>query len=268
MKIGFLGAGKMATALAKGFLHKKLASSEEIFAADPNEVARNNFKKETQAAAFSGNKELLQKADLIILAVKPQQIKEVLEPLKEALAGKLLLSIAAGITITKLETLVHKTTRVIRIMPNTPVLVGEGAAAYSLGKKATADDGKKTMELFSAVGLAEEVPESWLDAVTGLSGSGPAYFYLVAQAMIEAGVIGGMDLYQARRLAAQTLIGAGKMILQDIKKSPDELITDVMSPGGTTAAAFEILNQKKVRNTLIEAVEAAIARSKKLSEEA
>lgn len=268
MKIGFVGAGKMATALAQGFIRKGLTTSQEIFASDPYKASKELFEKATGGLTYAGNKELLEQAETIILAVKPQQVREVLEPLKEALAGKLLLSIAAGVTLSKLEALVHATTRVIRVMPNTPALVGEGVSAYSLGKKATSDDGKKAKELFDAVGLAEEVPENWLDAVTGLSGSGPAYFYLVAQAITEAGVVGGIDLHQARRFAAQTMIGAAKMILQDIEKSPEELIADVMSPRGTTEAAFNVFNKYKVKNIFIEAVEAAIARSKELSQSA
>ena len=258
----------MATALAQGFLRKNLVLSQNIFAADPNEEAREKFYQATQATVFSGNKELLEKAEIIVLAVKPQQVREVLSPLHEALAGKLLLSIAAGISLSKLEELAHGTTRIIRLMPNTPALVGEGATAYSLGEKASAEDGRLAKDLFTSVGLAEEVPEKWLDAITGLSGSGPAYFYLVAQALIEGGVANGVNLYQARRLAAQTMLGAAKMILQDIKKSPEQLITDVMSPRGTTEAAFSVLNQKKVRDIFIEAMETAIKRSKELSQSA
>jgi pyrroline-5-carboxylate reductase len=269
MKIGFLGAGRMATALAMGFINNNLVKPEEISASDPIEETQKKFHEKTQSAAYSNNKKLIEEADILILAVKPQQVKEVLEKVGNSFAGKLLLSIAAGITISKLESLVHESTRVIRIMPNTPLEVGAGASAFSLGKNATSEDGEIVKKFFSALGVAEEVPEKWLDAVTGLSGSGPAYFYLVAAAIAEASVTKGLeDVHKARRLAAQTLIGAGKMMLKDINRTPDELIREVMSPRGTTEEAFKILNQYNVRNIFIEAVEAAIRRSRELSSEA
>src|ERR1700685_286247 len=176
--IGCLGAGKMATALAKGFVHAEIVFPRAIIAGDLYGVARNNFAKETGAKAIASNMDVLKFANVLILAVKPDQVAGVLSELRVAFTKQhLLISIAAGVTLAKLENLLPAGTRVIRVMPNTPALVGEAASAFALGKSAIAADGEIAKKLLSSVGVAFQVKESLLDAVTGLSGRGPAFAY-------------------------------------------------------------------------------------------
>jgi pyrroline-5-carboxylate reductase len=218
----------------------------------------------TGAKATASNIAVVQFANVVILAVKPAHVGELLEEIRPSLTPKhLVISIAAGVPIAKLENGLGTGTRVIRVMPNTPALVSASATAYALGNAATAADAALAQRLFSAVGLAFQVKESLLDAVTGLSGSGPAYVYLIIEALSDGGVASGLPREIATKLAAQTVYGSAKMVLET-GQHPGTLKDMVTSPGGTTIEGLHELEKGKVRGVLINAVRAATEKSRKL----
>lgn len=264
--IGFLGAGKMATALAKGFLQAGLVTADRLTASDLHAGARDGFAKETGAKVSSSNTEVAAAADVLFLAVKPDQIGGLLAELQPHLDPKrhLLISIAAGVPLTKLETAAPGN-RFIRVMPNTPALVGASASAYSSGTHATKADGELAQKLLGSVGLALELKERLLDAVTGLSGSGPAYAFIMIEALADGGVAAGLPRDVAQKLAAQTLLGAAKMVLET-GQHPGALKDAVTSPGGTTIEAVHELEKAGLRAALITAVRSAADKAKKLGQ--
>jgi pyrroline-5-carboxylate reductase len=266
LKIGFLGAGKMATALARGFLNAGLVKKNQLFAADPFAAAREHFAAETGAQTFAANLEGAQAAKVLILATRPDQVAAALAEIAGAFGqNHLLISIAAGVTIAKLEGALPAGARVVRVMPNTPALVGAGAAGFALGKSATPADGELAQKLLSAVGLALPVKEALLDAVTGLSGSGPAYVYQFIEALSDGGVAAGLPRDVATKLAAQTVLGGAKMVLET-GLHPGVLKDQVTSPGGTTIEGVHELEKGGLRATVISAVRAAAHKSKKLGQ--
>jgi pyrroline-5-carboxylate reductase len=266
LNIGFLGAGKMATALARGFVRGELVVPNEIIASDPFDTARKNFAAETGAETSAANAGVVQFANVLILATKPDQVAAALAEISGAFTkNHLLISIAAGVTLAKLENALPAGSRVIRVMPNTPALVGEGASAFALGKSATTADGELAKKLLSAVGIAFQVKESLLDAVTGLSGSGPAYVYQFIEALSDGGVASGLPRDIATRLAAQTVLGGAKMVLET-GQHPGALKDQVTSPGGTTIEGLHALEKGKMRATVMSAVRAATEKSKKLGQ--
>lgn len=261
---GFLGAGRMATALARGFVSSGQVPTGRILGSDPHPQALEEFARTSGGRPVPDNKTLLESAQVIILAVKPQQVSEVLTPLAGTWTkNHLVVSIAAGITLETLETLVGGVPRVVRVMPNTPCLVGRGASAFCLGSAATAEDALLVERLLSAVGLAEQVPEKLMDAVTGLSGSGPAFVYLMIEALADGGVRMGLPRATAQRLAAQTVEGAAALVLSS-GEHPGVLKDQVASPGGTTIAGLQTLEDRAVRGALIAAVQQATERSTQL----
>ncbi len=265
LTIGFLGAGKMATALAKGFIHAGLVTPKEVFASDVSEPACAAFAKETGAKTTAFNPDVAKFASVLILAVKPHQISGALAEIRDHLTEKhLIMSIAAGITLAKLEASLDDA-RVIRVMPNTPALVNSSASAFALGKTAGPADAALATKLFSAVGVAFQVNESLLDAVTGLSGSGPAYVYLFIEALSDGGVAAGLPRDIATKLAAQTVLGAAKMVLET-GQHPGALKDMVTSPGGTTIEGVHELEKGRLRGTVMSAVRAAADKSKKLGQ--
>jgi pyrroline-5-carboxylate reductase len=266
LKIGFLGAGKMATALAKGFINAKLVKANQLCAADPFEAARKHFTAATSAKAVAANLPVAQTANVLILATKPDQVAAALAEISGAFTKKhLLISIAAGVTLAKLEAALPAGARVIRVMPNTPALVGAGASAFAPGKNASVADAELAKKLLSAVGIALPVKESLLDAVTGLSGSGPAYVYQFIEALSDGGVAAGLPRDIATKLAAQTVLGGAKMVLET-GQHPGTLKDQVTSPGGTTIEGLHELEKGKLRATVISAVRAATEKSKKLGQ--
>lgn len=266
LKIGFLGAGKMAAALARGFVNAEIVFPREMMAADPSETARKYFADATGAKAVAANLEPVQFARVLILATKPDQVAPVLMEISPSLTkGHLLISIAAGVSLAKLEAVLPPGARVIRVMPNTPALVGAGASGFALGKAATTADGELAKNLLSAVGVAMQVKEGLLDAVTGLSGSGPAYVYQFIEALSDGGVAAGLPRDIATKLAAQTVLGAAKMVL-DTGQHPGALKDQVTSPGGTTIDGLYELEKGKLRGTVMSAVRAAAEKSKKLGQ--
>jgi pyrroline-5-carboxylate reductase len=266
LTLGFIGAGKMATALAGGFIRAGIVSAQQVLASDPSDGARLAFAKETSSRATASNSEVVKFGQVLTLAVKPGQVREVLSNIREEITNDhLLLSIAAGVPLSAMEACLPPGARVIRIMPNTPALVGASASAFSLGRSARPEDGKLTQKLLETVGQAFELKEGLLDAVTGLSGSGPAYIYLVIEALSDGGVAAGLPRDVATKLAAQTVLGSGKMVLET-GLHPGALKDMVASPGGTTIEGLCELEKGKLRGTLINAVRAATEKSKKLAQ--
>jgi len=266
LKIGFLGAGKMALALARGMAKAGLVRPENIWASDPVENARKQFTSEGAGKAISSTAEVAKFATVLVVAVKPDQVNEVLADLKKEFSSDhLLISIAAGVPIARFEAVLGATARIVRVMPNTPALVGASASAFAPGKGAQAADAELVQRLFSAVGLAFQVKESLLDAVTGLSGSGPAYAFLLIEGLSDGGVAAGLPRDVATRLAAQTLLGSARMVLET-GLHPGALKDMVTSPGGTTIEGLHELEKAGVRGALINAVRAATEKSKKLGQ--
>ncbi|HTH48676.1 MAG TPA: pyrroline-5-carboxylate reductase [Candidatus Limnocylindria bacterium] len=264
--IGFLGAGKMATALAKGFLQAGLVTADHLAASDVHPGARDGFARETGARVTASNSEVAAAADVLILAVKPDQVCDLLAELRDSLNPKrhLLISIAAGVPLSRLEAAAPGH-RFIRVMPNTPALVSASASAYSPGSHATKADGELAQKLLGSVGLALELKEKLLDAVTGLSGSGPAYAFIMIEALADGGVAAGLPRDVAQKLAAQTLLGAAKMVLET-GLHPAALKDAVCSPAGTTIEAVHEMEKAGIRAGLINAVRASAEKSKKLGQ--
>jgi len=260
-RIGFIGAGQMATALGQGFVKAELVAGEKIVAGDPVAEARERFARATGGRTTADNLEAVAGADVLFLAVKPQQMAAVLEGLRgKVTAEKLVVSIAAGVRLGVLAEGLGDDVRLVRVMPNTPCLVGQGACGYCLGAKATAEDGRLVDELLGSVGVAYQVDEKLLDAVTGLSGSGPAFVYLVVEALSDGGVRMGLPRPVATALAAQTVLGAAQMVLATGEHT-GVLKDRVTSPGGTTIAGIQALESGGLRAALMAAVEAATRRS-------
>ena len=262
--ISFVGSGQMARALAKGFVGATLLPAGKIAAFDAVPAAITQFQAEVPGTiAAQSNVDLAARGGVIFLAVKPQGMAAVMGELAGKIAkGTLVVSIAAGVTLAKLCAGL-KTDRVIRVMPNTPALVGKGASAFALGPGATEGDSKLVADLLGAVGIARQVDEKLLDAVTGLSGSGPAFVYMMIEALSDGGVRMGLPRDLALALAAQTVLGSAQMVLST-NEHPAVLKDRVASPGGTTIAGMKALEEHGLRAALIAAVEAATKRSQEL----
>lgn len=266
-RIGFLGAGKMATALAGGLLSAGIVTRDQLAACDPMAEAREAFEKQTGVKASDNVEGVVRQSQILILAVKPQSMPGLLSTLSQTLQeNPLIISIAAGIPLSVYSRNLGSHCRLVRVMPNTPCLVGASASGYSLGGEATVEDGKLVQKLLSAVGIACEVPENLLDTVTGLSGSGPAFVYLMIEALSDGGVRMGLPRGTATQLAAQTLLGAAKMVLET-GEHPGSLKDAVASPGGTTIAGIQALEVGGLRGCLMNAVEAATLRARELGKQ-
>ncbi|MGC1275071.1 MAG: pyrroline-5-carboxylate reductase [Planctomycetaceae bacterium] len=262
-RVGFLGTGKMATALAKGLIDSGFVLAHAVLGSDVVPEARRAFTDATQARTSEDNAEVVA-ADVVFFAVKPQQMPGLLKSLAGHADGStLIVSIAAGVPIATITQALGEDARVVRVMPNTPCLVGSGASAYALGGAATSADGALVRTMLETVGIAIEVPEASLDAVTGLSGSGPAYVYQIIEALSDGGVRVGLPRNVATQLAAQTVLGAAQMVLET-GEHPGTLKDAVTSPGGTTIAGLHELERGGLRAALMNAVEAATQRSREL----
>ncbi len=262
--LGLIGAGKMGTALIRGLLETGVLNAKQISASDPAESALEQLKQQTEVRVTSRNAEVAKQSEIILIAVKPDVVRLVLQEIRPFVSkDQLVISIAAGITLKVIEEGLDQGCRVVRVMPNTPCLVGAGAAAFSLGKNATPEDVRFVKALFETVGLAVQVQEKHLDAVTGLSASGPAYVFLMIESLSDGGVKMGLSRPVATQLAAQTVFGAAKMVLE-MKKHPAELKDLVTSPGGTTIAGLHALESRAFGAALIDAVEAATRKAKEL----
>ena len=269
-KLGFIGAGNMGQALAKGLVDRKVFKPAELIASDVDGVRRRKFSRATKIATVKGNLDVLHEAPAILLAVKPQTIDEVLGEIGVELARagntarKLFISIAAGVPIARIQRHLGARSRIIRVMPNAPAMVGEGMAALVRGGAATASDETFAVKLFRAVGRAIAVDdETLLDAVTALSGSGPAYVYLFVKAMADGGTDQGLPPKLAYEMALQTLCGAAAQMRQS-NMPVEELIRIVASPGGTTEAALRSFAALGFPGVVAAAIKAAADRSREL----
>jgi pyrroline-5-carboxylate reductase len=264
IRTGFIGAGQMARAMAGGFVQAGLIAGSQIRASDPVPASRDAFSAAvTGSIVTAQNSEVVSQSDVVVLSVKPQQLAVVLEELRPLVSKQLVISIAAGIRLSKIADALQPGVRLVRAMPNTPCLVGESASAFSLGEHATQQDGELVATLLGSVGKAYRVDEKLLDAVTGLSGSGPAFVYVIIEALSDGGVRMGLPRDVALSLAAQTVLGAAKMVLET-GDHPAILKDRVASPGGTTIAGLQALESGGLRAALISAVEAATRRSLEL----
>ncbi|MFO7569501.1 MAG: pyrroline-5-carboxylate reductase [Smithellaceae bacterium] len=264
-KIAIIGGGKMGSILARGMISRKLISPRSMTVTDIDPERLEDLRSSLKVQVSTDNKKTVRDADIIILAVKPQNFSETLREIRPSATGaKIFISIAAGITTGFIEKALPKGARVLRVMPNVNAMAEEGAAAVSKGKNACDGDISFALAICNAVGLAVEVDEKLMDAVTGLSGSGPAYCFVMIEALADAGVQLGLPRDLAEKLAAQTLLGSARVCL-DSHQHPAQLKNMVTSPGGTTAAGLKALEEGKIRATLIAAVEASANRAKELS---
>jgi pyrroline-5-carboxylate reductase len=267
-KIAFLGTGNMAEALVKGLLRAGSAVKEEIVCAEPRAARREEIAQRYGVAVTPDNRAAAEEASICLLSVKPQTMDELLEEIAPAIDHrKLVVSIAAGIPISAIARKLGAGVRIVRTMPNTPALVGAGATALARGAHATDADLEEAKRLFEAVGIAHVVEEHHLDAVTGLSGSGPAFVFIAIEALADGGVKVGLARPVAMALAAQTVLGSAKLILET-GEHPGRLKDQVASPGGTAIAGIHALEMGGLRAALIGAVEAATRRSHELGEKA
>lgn len=262
--IGFLGAGQMATALARGWLAAGLIDRATAVASDPHPPAWTRFAADTGIRVVDTNPAVLAACPVVVLAVKPQVMPAVLSEIRpHVTSDHLFVSIAAGFTLDQLAAGLGGDTRIVRVMPNTPALVGASASAYAAGLAATPEDAALVGKLLGAVGIAYPVPEKLLDAVTGLSGSGPAFVYVFIEALADGGVRAGLPRDVALKLAAQTVFGSAKMVLET-GTHPAALKDAVASPGGTTIAGLHALERAAFRAAAIDAVTAAANRATEL----
>ncbi len=263
-KIGFVGAGNMGEAMIKGLLAANLVPPTAICATDVRLERLKELDRQYGIQIAADNPELVRHADVVILAVKPQIIEPVLKEIAPALTRrKLMISIAAGVSTARLRTILGPDARLIRVMPNTPALVLEGVTAIAKAEGLEPGDLDTAREIFSAVGRVVVLDEELLDAVTGLSGSGPAYVALVIESLADGGVKMGLDRITAMTLATQTVLGAAKLLLET-GLHPGALKDMVSSPGGTSIAGIAALEEGGIRTTFIKAVERATQRSREL----
>ncbi len=263
-KFGFVGAGNMAEALMKGIISAGVAQPEDIIASEIIPERRDYIARTLGVPVTADNGEVARNANVIVLAVKPHLVGPVLDELKPCFTSDhLLISIAAGVRISFIESHLNWGVRVARVMPNQPCLVGASASAFAMGKSAKKEDKETVQKVLESVGVAFAVEEKMLDAVTGLSGSGPAFVYVVIEALSDGGVLAGLPRDVSTVLAAQTVLGAAKTVLET-KGHPAQYKDMVASPAGTTIEGLKVLEESAVRGAFIKAVDAAAKRSAEL----
>ena len=264
-RVVFIGCGNMGSALISGILGSGLISKDKVLATDIRPKRLEYIREKEGVSTTEDNREAVEKSDIIVLAVKPQVIGRVLSEIKDVVTeNKIIISIAAGITTGFIEKVLEKEVPVVRVMPNTPALVRTSASGLSSGKYAGEQEEIIAEQMMSRVGIVVKVPEQMLDAVTALSGSGPAYIFYVIESLIEAGTEMGLSEDDVRKLVEQTVLGAVRMVM-DTGESPQVLRARVTSPGGTTETALKYLEEKGFQKILITAVKEAAIRSKELS---
>ncbi len=261
--IGFIGAGNMASAIIGGMVKSGLYPSEAVIASDKNELTLENVKKEYGIKTTLDNCEAAE-SEILFLAVKPQFLYDVISEIKKTITSDtIIVSIAAGQSIEKIESAFGKKIKLVRVMPNTPAFVGEGMSALSPNNNITPDELSLIEQIFSSLGEAEVVAEKLMDAVTAVSGSSPAYVFMLIEAMADAAVKAGMPRNQSYTFAAQAVLGSAKMVLKT-NIHPAELKDMVCSPGGTTIEAVKVLEEKGFRSAIMDAMEACIKKSQSL----
>ena len=269
-KIGFIGGGNMAEAMIKGLLSASFIEAKNVFVSEPSEAKRDTLHAEYKIKVSADNRELVKKCDIIILAVKPQIVQKVLRDIASLVGrDKLVISIAAGVPIAIMDDVLrggkNKKFSIVRTMPNTPALVQEGVTAIASGEHVSKIDVKIAHRIFEAVGRTVDVEEDQLDAVTGLSGSGPAYIFMLIEALSDAGVKMGLSREVANTLTIQTVLGSAKLA-RESGKHPGELKDMVTSPAGTTISGLHALEEGSFHTTLMNAVEDATLRSRELGQ--
>ena len=266
MQIGFIGGGAMCEALIKGLLAKALVSPQDVFVSDHKRKRCDYLSEHYGVSASIGTENFLTQLDVLFLAIKPQAAQKAMDEVCEKLPARtLVISIVAGLRLESIEARFLQQP-VVRVMPNTPMAVGEGMSAFALGSRAGENQLQMTENILAAAGRAVCVKESMMDAVTGLSGSGPAYAFLMIDALADGGVAAGLPRKDAIMLAAQTLLGAAKMVL-DTAEHPDVLRDQVTSPAGTTIAGVRVLEQRGIRGALLDAVLAASEKSRAMGKQ-
>ena len=264
MRIGLIGGGKLAEALISGILASHVAEPDSIAVCDIDPSRRSLLEERFGVKTTESHSEVIRASDVIILALKPNVMPEVLPVLDREIASKLVISVAAGTPIERIEASLPRGTRVVRVMPNLNCAVRKSCTAVSPGTNAREADLETAERIFGSVGITLRMGEEKLDAVTALSGSGPAYAFIFIEALSDAGVLCGLSREDSIKMAAQTVLGAAKMVLES-QAHPAQLKDRVCSPGGTTIAAVSQLERSGFRGAVISAVEAAFRRSKQLA---
>lgn len=265
--VGFIGSGNMGSAIMGGIIEKGIVGGKNIIASDPNEASLNKLKEKYNINTTTDNKETAGKSDILILSIKPVMFPNVINEIKGEIKDEtLIISIAAGQTVSKIEKLFEKEIKLIRIMPNTPALVAEAMSAIVTNKNVSKDDLDITIQIFSSIGKCEVVEEGLIDAITGISGSSPAYVYMFIEAMADAGVRAGLKREQAYKFASQAVLGSAKMVLET-NMHPGELKDMVCSPSGTTIDAVYSLEKDGFRGSVMRAVDECIKKSVEMSGE-
>lgn len=264
MKLGIIGFGNMAEAILGGILNAGFVSKEDVTASGKDEAMLQKASEKYGIHVEADNKKVVADADVVLLSVKPQILADVISEIKDVCtADKLIISIAAGKSLQFLEENFGSARKIVRCMPNTPALVGEGSTGICFSDDVSANEKEYALNLFSCVGKAQEVPEKLMDVVVGVSGSSPAYVFMFIEAMADAAVEMGMPRAQAYTFAAQAVMGSAKLLLET-GKHPGELKDMVCSPGGTTIAAVRVLEEKGMRAAVMDAVIKCTERSKEL----
>ncbi|MCY6354306.1 pyrroline-5-carboxylate reductase [Clostridium sp. ZS2-4] len=264
-KIGFIGCGNMASAMIRGIVKSDLISPQYIIASNPTEGKLIEIKKETDINITTSNIEVARFSNIIFLSVKPNKYKDVIREIKNQVKqDTIIVTIAAGITIAKAEEYFEKGVKIIRTMPNTPALVGEGMSTLCLNELITEEEKKKIIGIFKCFGKVEVVEEQYMDVVTALTGSSPAYVYMFIEALADGAVLKGLPRQKAYKMAAQAVYGSAKMVLET-GKHPGQLKDDVCSPGGTTIEAVYSLEKNGLRSAVIEAMEECVEKARNMN---
>ncbi|MCY6372130.1 pyrroline-5-carboxylate reductase [Clostridium ganghwense] len=264
-KIGFIGCGNMASAMINGIVKSDLISPEYIIASNPTEEKLIKIKEENDIRTTKSNIEVAKSSNILFLSVKPNKYKDVIKEIKdEVREDTIIVTIAAGITISRIEEYFDKEVKVVRTMPNTPALVGEGMSALCGNEHVTEEEMKKVVSLFKCFGKVEVVEEKYMDVVTALTGSSPAYVYMFIEALADGAVLKGLPRQKAYKLAAQAVFGSAKMVLET-DKHPGQLKDDVCSPGGTTIEAVYALERNGFRAGVMEAMEECVEKARNMN---
>lgn len=263
MTVGFIGLGNMAKAMITGMIEKGVVKPEDIIASRRSEVERKNSARSFGIRVTEDNIQVVKEADVIVLAIKPQYYGMILEKIRPWVKGKSIISIAPGKTIAYLREMLGADCEIIRTMPNTPALVGEGCTALTFEETISLENKEYILNIFKSFGKAYEIPENLMDVVVGVSGSSPAYVFVLIEAMADGAVLQGMPRELAYSFAAQAVLGSAKMVI-DTGKHPGELKDMVCSPGGTTIEAIKMLEEKGFRSAIIEAENICIEKAKTL----
>lgn len=264
MKIGFIGAGNMAKAVIGGILKKNVVGASDMIASRRNEEALKELREKFGIRTTADNREVVKEADIIVLAVKPQFFEEVIREIKDAVREEqVIVSMAPGKTLAWLQNRFGRDVKIVRCMPNTPALVGEGCTGYCFNEYVSEEETKSVENILTSFGKASLIRENLMDAVVGVSGSSPAYVFIMIEAMADGAVAAGMPRAQAYEFAAQAVLGSAKMVLET-GMHPGALKDMVCSPAGTTIEAVKVLEEKGFRSAVLSAMEACVAKSKEM----